>query len=52
MEQGPQPSSADEVAELKKLLENETNRRKAAEEEVEYLKCQLGKYSQTEVTFI
>lgn len=49
MEQGPGPSSANEVAEVKRLLENETNQRKAAEEELEYLKCQLGKYSQTEV---
>ncbi|KAF7844749.1 kinesin-like protein KIN-UB [Senna tora] len=46
--EGPGPSSADEVAEIKRLLENEINRRKAAEEEVEYLKSQLGKYSQTE----
>lgn len=48
--QGPAQSSADEVAEIKMLLETEKNRRKAAEEAVEYLKCQLGN-TQVEVSF-
>ncbi|XP_054780246.1 kinesin-like protein KIN-UB [Prosopis cineraria] len=46
--EGPGPSSTDEVAEVKRLLDNETNRRKAAEEEVEHLRSQLGKHSQTQ----
>ena len=33
------------------LLETESNRRKVAEEEVEHLKSQLGKYTQAEVCF-
>ncbi|CAL0324554.1 unnamed protein product [Lupinus luteus] len=41
-------SSVDEVAEVKRLVENESKRRKAAEEEVENLKSQLGKYTQAE----
>ncbi|KAJ1414877.1 P-loop containing nucleoside triphosphate hydrolase [Sesbania bispinosa] len=41
-------SSADEVAEVKMLLETEIKRRKAAEEEVEHLKNQLGKCTQAE----
>ncbi|PNX82341.1 armadillo repeat-containing kinesin-like protein 2-like, partial [Trifolium pratense] len=45
---GPAQSSADEVAELKMLLETESNRRKAAEEEVARLKWQLEKYTQPE----
>lgn len=49
--QGPATSSADEVAEIKKLFENECNRRKAAEAEVEHLKCLLGKYTHTKVYF-
>ncbi|KAK7294947.1 hypothetical protein RJT34_17847 [Clitoria ternatea] len=45
----PAPSSsADEVAEVKMLLEAERNRRKAAEEEVEHLRRQLGKHTQAE----
>ncbi|XP_020219498.1 kinesin-like protein KIN-UB [Cajanus cajan] len=46
--EGPASSSADEVAEAKMLLETERNRRKAAEEEVERLKSQLGKHTQAE----
>ncbi|XP_027352120.1 kinesin-like protein KIN-UB [Abrus precatorius] len=46
--EGPAPSSADEVAEVQILLETERNRRKAAEEEVEHLKRQLGKHTQGE----
>jgi hypothetical protein len=34
---------------MKKLLEKETNLRKAAEEEVKHLKSQLGQHSQSEV---
>lgn len=49
--QGMTPSSEDEVAEIRKLFENECNRRKAVEAEVEHLKCLLGKYTQTEVYF-
>ncbi|KAI9079910.1 hypothetical protein K1719_038156 [Acacia pycnantha] len=45
--EGPRPS-ANEVAEVKRMLENESIRRKAAEEEVEILKIQLGNHSQTE----
>nr|KYP64282.1 Armadillo repeat-containing kinesin-like protein 2 [Cajanus cajan] len=48
---GPASSSADEVAEAKMLLETERNRRKAAEEEVERLKSQLGKHTQAENFF-
>lgn len=51
MAQGPASSSTDEVAEVKMLLETERNRRKAAEEEVEHLKSQLGKHTQAEVRF-
>ena len=39
------------VAEINNLLEKETNLRKAAEEEVEHLKSQLGQHSQLEVWF-
>ncbi|KAI4354905.1 hypothetical protein L6164_003730 [Bauhinia variegata] len=46
--EGPGPYSADEVAEVKKLLENEINQRKKAEEEVEYLRSQVGKNVQAE----
>jgi len=49
--QGPAQSSADEVAEIKMLLETESNRRKAAEEELTHLKRQLGKYTKPEVSF-
>jgi hypothetical protein len=49
--QGPAQSSADEVAELKMLLETESSRRKAAEEEMARLKWQLEKYTQSEVSF-
>ena len=49
--QGPAQSSADEVAEIKVLLETESNRRKAAEEELTHLKRQLGKYTKPEVSF-
>ncbi|KAG2404436.1 Kinesin-like protein [Vigna angularis] len=38
-----------EVTEVKILLETERSRRKAAEEEVEHLKNQLGKYTQTQM---
>ncbi|KAK7394889.1 hypothetical protein VNO78_15430 [Psophocarpus tetragonolobus] len=44
----PASSSADEVAEVKTLLETERNRRKASEEEVELLKSQLGKHMQAQ----
>ncbi|KAH1199607.1 Kinesin-like protein KIN-UB [Glycine max] len=47
-EEGPASSSTDDVAEVKMLLETERNRRKAAEEEVEHLKSQLGKHTQAE----
>ncbi|KAG4922323.1 hypothetical protein JHK86_051136 [Glycine max] len=47
-EEGPASSSSDDVAEVKMLLETERNRRKAAEEEVEHLKSQLGKHTQAE----
>ncbi|XP_061339164.1 kinesin-like protein KIN-UB [Gastrolobium bilobum] len=46
--EGPATSSADEVAKVKMLLETESNRRKAAEQEVEHLKSQLGKYTLVE----
>ncbi|XP_052728289.1 kinesin-like protein KIN-UB [Vigna angularis] len=46
--EGPASSSAGEVTEVKILLETERSRRKAAEEEVEHLKNQLGKYTQTQ----
>ncbi|KAL2337441.1 hypothetical protein Fmac_011887 [Flemingia macrophylla] len=46
--EGPTQSSADEVVEIKKLFENECNKRKAVEAEVEHLKCLLGKYTDTE----
>lgn len=46
--EGPAQSSADEVAEIKMLLETESNRRKAAEEELTHLKRQLGKYTKPE----
>ncbi|KAG4937082.1 hypothetical protein JHK84_051176 [Glycine max] len=46
--EGPASSSTDDVAEVKMLLETERNRRKAAEEEVEHLKSQLGKHTQAE----
>lgn len=49
--QGPAQSSADEVAEIKMLLETESNRRKAAEEEITHLKRKLGNYTQPEVSF-
>jgi len=49
--QGPTSSSAGEVTEVKMLLETERSRRKAAEEEVEHLKSQLGKHTQTQVRF-
>ncbi|CAL5192556.1 unnamed protein product [Lathyrus oleraceus] len=46
--EGPAQSSADEVAEIKMLLETESNRRKAAEEEITHLKRKLGNYTQPE----
>jgi hypothetical protein len=49
--QGPAQSSADEVAELKMLVETESSRRKAAEEEITRLKWQLEKYTQSDVSF-
>lgn len=49
--QGPTPSSEDEVSEIRKLFENECNRRKAAEAEVEHLKILLGKNTHTQVYF-
>ncbi|MED6125129.1 hypothetical protein PIB30_065730 [Stylosanthes scabra] len=45
--EGPASSSAD-VSDLKMLLEKESKQRKAAEEEVERLKSQLGKYTLSE----
>jgi hypothetical protein len=47
----PAQSSSDKVAELKMLLETESNRRKASEEEMTRLKWQLEKYTQPEVSF-
>jgi hypothetical protein len=44
-------SSSDKVAELKMLLETESNRRKEAEEEMTRLKWQLEKYTPPEVSF-
>ncbi|KAK7256645.1 hypothetical protein RIF29_30099 [Crotalaria pallida] len=44
----PAASSEDKIAEVKVLLETESNRRKAAEEELEYLKNQLEKYTYSE----
>jgi Tfp pilus assembly protein PilN len=44
-------SSSDKVAELKMLLETESNRRKASEEEMTRLKWQPEKYTQPEVSF-
>ncbi|KAL5180990.1 Kinesin-like protein KIN-UB [Glycine soja] len=46
--EGPTPSSEDEVSEIRKLFENECNRRKAAEAEVEHLKILLGKNTHTQ----
>ncbi|XP_015950705.1 kinesin-like protein KIN-UB [Arachis duranensis] len=46
--EGVATSSADEVAEVKKLLEIEKGKRKAIEEELKSLKIQLGKYGQVE----
>ncbi|KAJ1413651.1 P-loop containing nucleoside triphosphate hydrolase [Sesbania bispinosa] len=46
--EGLTPSPANEVAEVKKQFENESNRRRAAEAEVEHLKCQLEKYTKAE----
>ena len=43
--------SEDEVSEIRKLFENECNRRKAAEAEVEHLKILLGKNTHTQVYF-
>ncbi|XP_015961465.1 kinesin-like protein KIN-UB [Arachis duranensis] len=45
--EGPASSSAD-VSELKMLLEKENKQRKAAEEELERLKGQLGKHTRSE----
>lgn len=49
--QGPGVSGAEELAEVKKLLQNEIHLRKAAEEEVDYLKNRLGQFTQPEVLF-
>lgn len=49
--QEPGTSSTEEVAELKKLLQNETCLRKAAEEEVSKLKSQLGQRTELGVCF-
>ncbi|KAL1368992.1 hypothetical protein AAHE18_02G163300 [Arachis hypogaea] len=46
--EGVATSSADEVAEVKKLLEIEKGKRKAIEEELKSQKIQLGKYGQVE----
>lgn len=46
--EGLAQSSADELAEIKMLVETESTRRKAAEEEITHLKRQLGKYTQAE----
>lgn len=48
---GPGISGVEELAEMKKLLQNETNQRKAAEEEVDYLKNQLLQCTLPEVWF-
>lgn len=42
-------SASMEVAELKKLFENETISRKAAEEEIDNLKNQLAQWKRSEV---
>lgn len=42
--QGPGLSAAEEVVEIKKLLEKETNLRKVAEEELKNLRSQLGQH--------
>jgi hypothetical protein len=42
--QGSGLSVAEEVVEIKKLLEKETNLRKVAEEEVKNLRSQLGQH--------
>ncbi|KAI4356818.1 hypothetical protein L6164_000806 [Bauhinia variegata] len=47
-EEGPGPCSANELVEVKRLLENEISWRKKAEEEVEYLRSQVGKRVQAE----
>ncbi|KAL6322484.1 hypothetical protein AAG906_009783 [Vitis piasezkii] len=44
----PRVSGAEELAEVKKLLQNEIHLRKAAEEEVDYLKNRLGQFTQPE----
>lgn len=46
--EGPGVSGAEELAEVKKLLQNEIHLRKAAEEEVDYLKNRLGQFTQPE----
>ncbi|KAJ7962231.1 Kinesin-like protein [Quillaja saponaria] len=45
---GPGTPVAIELSEVKKLLENETNVRKAVEKELEFLQSQLGQYTQAE----
>lgn len=49
MQGGPGVSGAEELAEVKKLLQNEIDLRKAAEEEVDYLRNQLQQFTQPEV---
>lgn len=50
--QGPGVSVAGEVAEIRKLLQNEIHMRKAAEEELNKLKSRLGQYALSGVWFL
>lgn len=45
--EGPGASAAEDVAEIRKLLQNEIHMRKAAEEELNKLKRQLGQYTES-----
>ena len=49
--QVPRFSVSEEVVEIRKLLENETNLRKVAEEEVKNLRSQLGQHPLLAVWF-
>lgn len=49
--QVPRFSVSEEVVEIRKLLENETNLRKVAEEEVKNLRSQLGQNTPLAVWF-
>lgn len=50
--QVPGVSVAEEVAEVRKMLQNEMYMRKAAEEELNKLKSQFGQYMQSGVLFL